>query len=843
MHFNKIISILILSLAFIINGCSNKIYNNYSIPLLDSNKVSINGQIKNNEPIELLIQPSPNKKIFGIPLGLSIYNIGKNNPDSIFDNWLSKNPKRISRLNKFLSNKQVIQLKRYNRLFNNWIKSTGEEPVFVINTDIENNSKKLIQYYKNNGYFDVKVEIDSLVKNNKAEIVYKIDTDSVYRIDTVTYNIIPKEIDSLVNSKIDESFIKANEPFTISKLIDERNRIIDLSRDNGIYNFQQRSINYKILIDSSGTDKKIPIILNITDLPSSLEDDINDGYSIKKINEIKVYVESIDELSNINSFTDTTTYKGIDIFSKGSLKYSPKSLTEPIFFDIGDVYSEKNKILTSRYYSNLANFKYPSILFEESGDDLSSLIYLIPRKRFSLGFNVDLTHSNIEDFGISVGSIFDIRNIFRGTENLSINLKNSIGASKDIGIPNDSFFNLFELGGNLNLRIPRVLFPINLNSFINKEMNPITNINIGTTVQKNIGLDKQYYTGIYEIAWSPTKRSKLNVRIFDFEYVNNNNISNYFNVYRNSYDKLNYISSIYNIDQNIINENGDLIIPEGSDTFINSVLNNQTTIQFDSDIYRDVVGILERKERLTDNNIIVGSSIIYNINSQESILDEDFYQFRWKLETVGNLFNEILRKNNLNNESKVEISGVSPSQYFKSEFNYIKHLSLTKGDVLAFRAFAGIAIPFGNSENIPFSRSYYSGGSNDNRAWKAYKLGPGSSDNYNEFNEANFKLAFNLEYRTSLFGKFKGALFVDVGNIWNVFDDVEDSAMKFDGLQDLNELAIGTGFGVRYDFNFFVIRLDVGFKTYNPSYKIGSRWLNDYNIDKAVFNIGINYPF
>jgi len=843
LHFNKIISILILSLAFIINGCSNKIYNNYSIPLLDSNKVSINGQIKNNEPIELLIQPSPNKKIFGIPLGLSIYNIGKNNPDSIFDNWLSKNPKRISRLNKFLSNKQVIQLKRYNRLFNNWIKSTGEEPVFVINTDIENNSKKLIQYYKNNGYFDVKVEIDSLVKNNKAEIVYKIDTDSVYRIDTVTYNIIPKEIDSLVNSKIDESFIKANEPFTISKLIDERNRIIDLSRDNGIYNFQQRSINYKILIDSSGTDKKIPIILNITDLPSSLEDDINDGYSIKKINEIKVYVESIDELSNINSFTDTTTYKGIDIFSKGSLKYSPKSLTEPIFFDIGDVYSEKNKILTSRYYSNLANFKYPSILFEESGDDLSSLIYLIPRKRFSLGFNIDLTHSNIEDFGISVGSIFDIRNIFRGTENLSINLKNSIGASKDIGIPNDSFFNLFELGGNLNLRIPRVLFPINLNSFINKEMNPITNINIGTTVQKNIGLDKQYYTGNYEIEWSPTKKSKLNVRIFDFEYVNNNNISNYFNVYRNSYDKLNYISSIYNIDQNIINENGDLIIPEGSNTFINSVLNNQTTIQFDSDIYRDVVGILERKERLTDNNIIVGSSIIYNINSQESILDEDFYQFRWKLETVGNLFNEILRKNNLNNESKVEISGVSPSQYFKSEFNYIKHLSLTKGDVLAFRAFAGIAIPFGNSENIPFSRSYYSGGSNDNRAWKAYKLGPGSSDNYNEFNEANFKLAFNLEYRTSLFGKFKGALFVDVGNIWNVFDDVEDSAMKFDGLQDLNELAIGTGFGVRYDFNFFVIRLDVGFKTYNPSYKIGSRWLNDYNIDKAVFNIGINYPF
>ena len=132
MHFNKIISILILSSTFIINGCSNKIYNNYSNTLLDSNKISINGDIKNNDPIELLIQPSPNKKIFGIPLGLSIYNLGKDNPDSLFDQWLLRNPKRISRLNKFLSNKQVIQLKRYNRLFNNWIKSTGEEPVFVI---------------------------------------------------------------------------------------------------------------------------------------------------------------------------------------------------------------------------------------------------------------------------------------------------------------------------------------------------------------------------------------------------------------------------------------------------------------------------------------------------------------------------------------------------------------------------------------------------------------------------------------------------------------------------------------------------------------------------------------
>ena len=122
MHFNKIISILILSLVFIINGCSNKIYDNYSIPLLENNSISINGEIKKNDPIELLIQPSPNKKFFGIPIGLSIYNIAKDNPDSLFENWLYKKPKRIKRLNKFISNKQVVQLKKYNRLINKWIK-------------------------------------------------------------------------------------------------------------------------------------------------------------------------------------------------------------------------------------------------------------------------------------------------------------------------------------------------------------------------------------------------------------------------------------------------------------------------------------------------------------------------------------------------------------------------------------------------------------------------------------------------------------------------------------------------------------------------------------------------
>ena len=113
----------------------------------------------------------------------------------------------------------------------------------------------------------------------------------------------------------------------------------------------------------------------------------------------------------------------------------------------------------------------------------------------------------------------------------------------------------------------------------------------------------------------------------------------------------------------------------------------------------------------------------------------------------------------------------------------------------------------------------------------------------NEFNEANFKLTLNIEYRFPFFSKMNGAFFLDAGNIWNIFDNINDPTYRFDGLKDLNEIAIGTGLGLRYDFNFFVFRLDTGFKTYNPALPKSSRWQTKYSIKEAVFNIGINYPF
>lgn len=187
--------------------------------------------------------------------------------------------------------------------------------------------------------------------------------------------------------------------------------------------------------------------------------------------------------------------------------------------------------------------------------------------------------------------------------------------------------------------------------------------------------------------------------------------------------------------------------------------------------------------------------------------------------------------------------GVEYAQYVKGDFEYIKHWDLGRKRSYAMRGFVGLAVPYGNSNSIPFSKSYFSGGSNDNRGWQPYALGPGSSGGINDFNEANFKLAFNAEYRFPFFGQLYGAFFADAGNIWNVFDNVEDESYTFNGISSLKDIALGTGIGFRYDFSFFVFRLDFGYKTYNPGRPENEEWFRDLNFGRTVLNFGINYPF
>jgi hypothetical protein len=379
-------------------------------------------------------------------------------------------------------------------------------------------------------------------------------------------------------------------------------------------------------------------------------------------------------------------------------------------------------------------------------------------------------------------------------------------------------------------------------------MSPFTTASVGFSTQQNIGLDRRNLNATFGYRWKPEDRTSYQFDLMNIQFVNNLNAANFFNVFRNSYTELNQISrdNLDQVNPEFLFENQqgelDLIIPEGTQGFIQDINNQRVNLNREDQVIAS--SLIERRERLTENNLIVASNFTYEYSTRRNIFDENFSQFRGKIEWAGNLLSALARPLGLEETptGNYRLFGVQFSQYIKPELNYIKHWDLGNQQVIATRAYGGIAIPYGNANSIPFPRSFFGGGPNDNRGWRPYDLGPGSTNGVNDFNEANFKLSFNAEYRFNLFGSLNSALFVDAGNIWNVFDNVEDPAATFDGLQDLSELSIASGFGLRYDIEFFVIRMDLGFKTYNPGSE-GSKWFKDYNFSNVVFNFGINYPF
>ena len=380
-------------------------------------------------------------------------------------------------------------------------------------------------------------------------------------------------------------------------------------------------------------------------------------------------------------------------------------------------------------------------------------------------------------------------------------------------------------------------------------MIPFTTFSVGFSKQRNVGLDKQNFTSSLAYNWTPVKNATARFDLFNIQFVKNLNVANYFNVYNSSYSTLNTLAQQYNTNPSYVDNGipatGNLFIESGTNGFLNDVLGPNPIVTPTTADYNSIKSIDERKTRLTENNLIFASTFTYNSTTQKDIFDNTFFAFKAKLESAGNLLSLFANATKqLQTENDVKsIFGVAFSQYIKSEIDYIKHWDLSHKKVFAVRTFFGVAIPYGNSNSVPFSRSYFAGGSNDNRAWQSYSLGPGKTNSGNDFNEANMKIALGAELRFNIFGNWNGAIFTDVGNIWNISDNVNDPDAVFSGLKSLENIAVGSGFGIRYDFSFFVLRLDLGFKTYNPAKEENEKWFKELNFSKSVINIGINYPF
>ncbi|WP_179955157.1 BamA/TamA family outer membrane protein [Maribacter luteus] len=832
--------------------------------LLTKNNIYADDEKVNNEDIHSLIIQNPNSTLLGYPLRLNLYNLAKQDPDSSFQNWLYKKEKRKDRLVRLLSEKQVDRLGESFLVkgLSEWLKNIGEPPSIIDTSNTRRSLERLKAYYSSKGYFNnnTTYEIDTLRRSKRAEIDYKITLGNPYMIDGITNKISSKTIDSIYQLHKSESLIKDGEQFDLVDFENERQRLTSIFRNTGIRNFQESSINYAITRDSTkaGNDQKMSVDMNIDNLRLRNNNNVSTSeYKIEKFKKINIYTDFI--LNGEETGNNVIDYDGYTIYYKDKLRYKPKTLADAIFFEKDSIYREMNRSRTYRQITNLNVFKYPSIAFETDSTQtgLTANIYLTERPKYSLGMDLDVSHSNIQQVGLAFSPSLQARNLFKGAENLSLTGRLNVGSSNDESITatDNRFLNLLEFGADINLTIPRIWFPfINTNKIIPNYSLPQTRLSLGTSFQKNIGLDKQTLNSILGYNWSPNDLKKHSIELLNIQYVKNVNPDRFFYVYENTYESLDEIADSYDdadeypelatyFETSDDSNNPELTIPNGANDFIDAIIDGD--ISSSSDDYDDVRGIKERRDRLTENNLIFATNYTYNTNNKAGITDNSFHRFRWKVESAGNFLSALTNiiPFNENSDGDRLVFSVPFSQYIKTEFDYIKYWDLRQSKVLAFRSFFGIAIPYGNSDNIPFVRSYFAGGSNDNRAWNPYSLGPGKTDETNDFNEANLKLALNLEYRFPVVGDIKGAIFADAGNIWNVLDSEDDPDKTFNGIESLADIALGTGFGIRYDFTYFLIRVDLGFKTYNPAEEISKRWFRDYNFANSVLQIGINYPF
>ncbi|MGY8913854.1 MAG: translocation and assembly module lipoprotein TamL [Flavobacteriales bacterium] len=826
--------------------------------LLTKNTIYADGEKVTSEDAQSLIVQKPNSALFGYPLRLHLYNLAKKDPDSSYQAWLHKNDKREERLNNLLSKKQVAKLGESFMVkgYSEWLKQIGEAPVIIDTSRTRKSLERLKAFYGGKGYFNANgtYELDSSKRKQRAAIDYQLTLGDPFIIDTFSKKISSPAVDSIYQLNAKNSLVKRGRQFNISDFNNERERLTTIFRNTGIYGFQESSISYEILRDTTkaSDDQKLDVELSIVDLRKRDENTVTTSkYYVHRFNKVNIYADYLFD-TNEDSL-QSIDYNNYTIYYQGKLRYKPKALTDAVFIKKDSIYRELDRIRTYRQIANLNTFKYPNIDFivDSTQSKIDANIYLSARPKYSLQLDTDVTHSNIQYAGLAFSSSLVTRNVFGGAETLSFSARGSVGLLSDASLSDEKY--VTEIGGDINLNFPRFWLPFtSTKKIIPYYMLPQTKISIGTSFQKNIGLDKNTLNTIYGYNWSPSDLKKHNIELLNIQFVRNLNPDRFYNVYNNSYELLDDIADTYESDPSLAsffedtNNDGDLelTIPDGTTGFTEAVLENGLVSQ-SSDDFSDVRSLEERRVRLTENNLIFATNYTFTKNNKQGITDNEFYQFRMKFESAGALLSALTNvlPFNQNESGQNLVFDVPYSQYIKSEFDYIKHWDLSRSNVIAFRSFFGLAVPYGNSGNVPFVRSYFAGGSNDNRAWNAYSLGPGTTENLNDFNEANLKLAFNLEYRFPIAGDVKGALFADAGNIWNVFDDVENPEATFNNLSSFGDIALGTGFGLRYDFTYFVFRLDTGFKTYNPAEEASKRWFRDYNFGNAVFNIGINYPF
>ncbi|MEJ7646320.1 MAG: BamA/TamA family outer membrane protein [Chryseolinea sp.] len=681
-------------------------------------------------------------------------------------------------------------------------KKFGQPPVLMKDVAPERIAKVLSGQLNNEGYFRSTASHE--IKTNKKEsvVIYTVKLMPPYVLDSIHY---PRPKDSVYSAILRtveiESLLKQRQRYKLERLQAEQERIEEVLENYGFYYFDDRYLIFEA--DSTIGEQKISLDLK---MEPGIPQRAKRIYTLNNINVFPNYSLTRDSLIHDSDTTVVNNFNYIDNVHN----FRPKVITDVINLKKGETYSREAQDLTLSHLMGLGVFKFVNIKFAETNTDSSLLdanIYLTPLRRKSLRAEAQAISKSNNFVGPGISGSFTDRNFLRGAE--LFQLKLTTAYEFQLSRQNEGPLNSFEMGLESSLTIPKFVSPIRIN-YNSRKYLPKTIIKLGFNFQNRVN----YYrlnslNAGYGYIWRESEAKSHELYIADISYVRTD---------------------------------------KKSEEFVSRVNANPVLAASFADQF------------------IIGTKYSYTVNTQlrEDPMDKyekrkfrvhNFY-FNGNVDIAGNLLSLVQKTTRPNAEQPYQLFGSPYSQFVKGDVDFRHYWQFDEHNKLVSRIVVGAGYPYKNSKTLPYIKQFSIGGSNSIRAFQARSVGPGT---YNVKEDtlgtlfidqrADLKLEGNVEYRFDIIKALKGAVFVDAGNIWLIREDSTRAGGQFHANTFLNQLAVGTGVGLRLDFSFFVLRLDTAFPIRKPYEK--DKWVikdidfgsRAWRRENLVFNIAIGYPF
>ena len=625
---------------------------------------------------------------------------------------------------------------------NRMLRSIGEKPVLFDSLQAAMTCNDLQQMLHNNGYLDGRVELWTRTKGKKLQTVYRLFPGEAYHLGNVVYDIRDQVIAQELNLNSPVSWnLHEGQQFRVDELDRERKRITKMLNDRGYYRFHKEFIRYEA--DTLGKGHRVDLKLL---LGSNQTDEGNDTlhtrYKIRSL----TYESGAREDSVIH--------------------LRKKVLAESTYIREGEYYSGSDLQNTYNHFGRLGAVKYTNIQFRNVPDTslLDCNIQLQTNKPSTLSFLPEGTNT-AGDLGAAATLTYQNRNLFRGSESFSIELRGAYEAIKGLeGYSNQDFV---EYSVETKLKFPRFLLPF-VSGNTRRSVNATSEVSLLYDLQNRPEFHRRLWSATWRYKWVPVdKNYQYQFDVLDLNYV---------------------------------------LMPWISDTFQHLYLDDVTS--------RNAILSYNYKDLFITK---IGFGFTFN---------NGITALKTNIETSGNLLNltSELFGAKTNDQGQNLIFNIAYAQYVKGDIDVTRILQLDYTNQLVFHLGLGIAYPYGNSKLLPFEKRYFSGGANSVRGWSVRGLGPGKFQGHDgriDFinQTGDMKLDLNVEYRTHLFWKLNGALFVDAGNIWTLREYEGQPGGQFTLRDFPSQIAMSYGLGFRFNFDYFIVRFDLGMKAVNPAYE------------------------